>query len=379
MQEAKIAIIHDYMTAFGGAERVLKAIHDIFPYSTVFTSSFDPTAFPEEVSKWDIKTTGIDKLPLFSKLSKHYTFLYPIYFEGFDLSEYDIIISSSTAWSKAVITKPHQLHICYCHTPPRFLYKYSGESAKRDKWYYKPVVSYIDNTLRVWDYISAQRPNYTIANSQTVADRIKKFYKREPDSVIYPPVKTEYDVVLAKEGAHRIENDYFLMVSRLSAYKNVHLVIEAFNRMATPLRIIGTGKEEAKLKKFARMDIAFLGKVSERDLNILYQNCRGLIFPVEDEDFGIAPVEAMAHGKPVLAHRSGGPLEYIEEHKTGLFFDTLSVEGITEAVNKFDAAITANVFDPLYIKQASKRFDEKLFSEQLRSFVFEKWNEFIKR
>ncbi len=373
MQEAKIAIIHDYMTAFGGAERVLKAIHDLFPKAVVFTSSYDPESMPEEFKTWEIRTTGVDKLPLFSSLSKHYTALYPVYFENFDLSEFDIIISSSTAWSKAVITKPHQLHICYCHTPARFLYKYSGESNKRNTWYYKPFVGFIDNILRTWDFASAQRPNFIVANSNTVADRIRKFYRREPDAVIYPPVKTEYDVVLPQEGAHRIENNYFLMVSRLSAYKNVHLVIEAFNRMKTPLRIVGAGKEIEHLKKIARMDIAFLGKVSERELNILYQNSKGLIFPVQDEDFGISPVEAMAHGKPVLSHKSGGPTEYIEEGKTGMFFDDISVEGIINAVDKFDAAITANTYDSGYIKQAAKRFDEKVFAENFRKFVEEKW------
>ncbi|MEK7595620.1 MAG: glycosyltransferase [Patescibacteria group bacterium] len=366
----RVAIIHDYLTEFGGAERTLKTIHDLFPNSTVFTSSYDEKAIPE-FKDWKIITTAAKDLPSFKSLSKQYTFLYPFLFEAFDLKDFDIVISSWSAWSKCVITSHKQLHISYCHTPPRFLYKYSGESQKRNSWYYKPFVAYIDMYLRVWDFFSAKRPDYIIANSQTVAKRIKKFYKIDAP-VINPPVRTTVELVLP-EGASRFDTNYFLIVSRLVPYKNIDVVIEAFNNLSYPLRIVGTGKEEARLKKLAKRDFAFLGKIDERELALMYQNCKGVIFPVKDEDFGIVPIEAMAHGKPVLAHRSGGVLDTIEDGKTGMFFEGDKVEDLIEAIKNFDGAIYGQQFDLNYIKNSAKKYDEAIFRNKFKTFISEKW------
>ncbi len=371
--EPKVAIIHDYLTQNGGAERVLEAIHDIFPDSTVFTTSFDPKFFPESYSKWDIRTTPAENLPFFKALSKQYTFLYPIFFELFDLSEFDIVISSWSAWSKGVITNPKQLHVSYCHTPPRFLYKYKGETSKRSAWYYKPFVAYIDSFLRVWDFASAQNPDYLIANSQNVKKRISKFYRRDAD-VIYPPLKFHREIILP-QVANKFTSNYYLIVSRLAAYKNLDLAIEAFNFLELPLRIVGAGKEGEKLRKMIKGDIALMGRVDDRELTILYQNCKATIFPVSDEDLGISVLESLSHGKPVLAHRSGGVLETIEDGKTGMFFDDLSTKGLIKAIQKFDLSIMGNQFDQTYLKHSVEKFDENNFKKTFYGYIMQKWQE----
>ncbi len=373
MPEPKVAIVNDYLIQNGGAERTLEAIHDIFPNSVVYTSSFEPKFFPESFKRWDIRTTSIQNIPFSNVLMKQYTPLYPVAFEQLKLSEYDIVISSWSAWSKAVLTTPKQLHISYCHTPPRFLYKYVGESSKRDAWYYRPVVPFLDSILRIWDYKSAQRPNYLIANSKNVKERIRKFYRRDSE-IIYPPLKLQKELILPA-GSHKFDRNYYLIVSRLAAYKNIDLAIEAFNYLELPLRIVGSGKEEGNLKKMIRGNIALMGRVDDRELGILYQNCKGMIFPVIDEDFGISPVEALSHGKPVLAHRSGGPLETIEDGKTGMFFEKLTVEGLVEAVQKFDLAILANSFDPACLKASVQKFEESIFKKRFYEFVMQKWEE----
>ncbi|MBI4091145.1 glycosyltransferase [candidate division WWE3 bacterium] len=373
MKEPKIALVHDYLAEYGGAERTLTAIHDVFPNSAVFTSAFEPKNFPDEFKGWDIRVSQAQKLPFLNKLTKHYTFFYPVFFEGFDLSEFDIVISSWSIFSKAVITNPNQIHISYCHTPPRFLYKYRTETNRRNLRIYKPFLSYLDSFLRVWDYFSAQRPNYIIANSKNVQRRIKKFYGLE-SGVLNPPLNLGRPLVLP-QGQANFDTSYFLIVSRLSAYKNIDLAIEAFNYMDLPLRIVGTGKEESRLKKLSKGNIAFLGKVPDRELSVLYQNCKGVINPVSDEDWGIVPLEAMSHGKPVLAHKSGGHLETIEPEKTGLLFENLSVEGLIEAVQKFDTAIRASLFDSNYLKQSVQKYDESIFKTKLRDFVDKKWEE----
>lgn len=375
MNEPRVAIVHDYMNEYGGAGRVLDAMHEVFPEATVFTSLYKKEAFPGS-ENWNIKTSNINKMPLFEKLSKQYTFLYPLVFEAFDLREFDIVISSSSAWSKGVITNPKQLHIGYIHTPPRFLYKFAGESAKRDAWYYKPFVMVIDSFLRIWDFAAAKRPDFLVANSETVKKRIAKFYKRD-STVIYPPVNLAQKLVLPEE-ASKFETGYYLSVGRLSKYKNIDLIIEAFNVLGLPLRIVGTGKEEENLKSIAKGNIAFLGGVPDKDLPLLYENCKGVVFAVEDEDFGIVPVEALSYGKPVLAFRRGGPTEYIEDGKTGMFFDSLDAKSLGDAVLKFDKAVDSGTFDAVYIRNSVQKFGVERFKKEFREFVMSKWNEKIK-
>jgi len=307
MKQPKIAFVHDYLLNYGGAEKVLEALLEMYPESPVYTSMHEPEKLSNAINKQKIICP---ETALFKKFPKYLTFLMPLVFENFDLREYDIIVSDSSAWSKGVITKPEQLHISYIHTPPRFLYKYSVESMKRSAWYFKPFVTVLDSLLRVWDRSAAQRPNYLIANSEEVRSRIKKFYGRDA-LVIYPPV--EIDVKNSGSPAEKNRAPYFLVLSRLAAYKNIDLVIRAFKNISTELWIAGTGREEERLKELAGPNVKFLGKVSESEKHSLIEGCLGVINAVKDEDFGIVPVEAMAHGKPVLAHKSGGHLETVTE------------------------------------------------------------------
>ncbi len=380
----KVALVHDYLTEYGGAERVLEAIHELWPEAPVFTSISAPNvvaelALPLEQAK---QASLLQKMPLASKLAKTFTFFMPLVFESFDLREYDLVISDGTIWSKGVLTTPEQLHIFYCHTPPRFLYGYPGETDRRRLWYLQPILKPLDNWLRVWDFESAQRPDYIIANSKTVAVRIKKFWRRET-TVIYPPAagKTLRVESSKPEGLGKglgkaagflggDGEDYFLVVSRLSRYKNVHLAIEACNKLDLPLVVVGKGREEDRLKRMAGPTVKFYKHLKDSELSKVYKDCKVLIHPVSDEDFGIAPVEAMSFGKPVIALRGGGVEETVVEGKTGVFFDEPTVESLTKTIEQFNN-LTIRSED--CIAQAAK-FSKERFQEQFRSFVEEKWH-----
>lgn len=367
MNSPKVAIVHDYLVQYGGAETTLEYICDIFPSAPIYTSVYNPKDLSEKLKSKHIITPKIG--PLFNILPKHLTFLMPIVFENFDLSKFDIIISSGTAYAKSVLTKPDQLHIAYIHTPPRFLYGYSVESTNRSKWYYKPAVSYIDHYLRIWDYVAAQRPNFIVTNSYNTKKRIKKFYNRDAE-VIYPPIKLENNVINEKDP---LKEAYYFMHGRLSAYKNFDFVISAFNLLDMPLVISGTGSEESKLKKLAGKNVTFLGRTSEKQKNAYFNNCLGFIFPVVEEDFGMVVVEAMSHGKPVLAHRSGGVKEIMRENIDGMFFENLSLDEFISKIKIFDEKIRRNEFNPAEIRKQTLKFDEKNFVGGFKNFVYEKW------
>jgi len=369
MTEPKVALIHDYLVQYGGAEKTLEAIMELFPAAPIYTGVYKPKLLSSQINSRKIICPNNSLLNMFPK---HLTFLMPTVFESFDLREYDIIISDGTAWPKGVLTTPQQLHISYVHTPPRFLYKYSVESSVRNSLIYKPFVSYLDHYLRMWDFSAAQRPDYLLANSQEIRKRIQKFYKRDA-KVIYPPVEIDFPTKFDTD--QNFAEPYYLSVGRLSAYKNLDILVQAFNLLGMHLTIAGTGIEEPKLKKMAKPNIKFLGRVSELEKHQLYANCLGLIFPVVDEDLGIVPIEAMAHGKPVLAHRSGGVLETVQEGFSGMFFDTVTVESLIEKIKEFDTAIRAKKFNPEQIKQTTQNYGKERFKKEFSSFVREKWEE----
>lgn len=366
----KVALIHDYLNQFGGAERTLIEIMNLFPDAPIYTGICDLKKLPPEFKKRKIITPNLNFL--FKKFPKLFTFLMGNRFENFDLSKFDLIISDGTAWAKSVITGNNQLHISYIHTPPRFLYKYSTENTLRQKWFLKPLFAYLDFHLRIWDFAAAQRPDYLICNSQEVKRRIKKFYKREA-TVIYPPVNIS-------EYQSNVREDFYLTTGRLSSYKNFDLVIKCFNELDKKLVIIGTGIEEDNLKKLAKnKNIVFLGKVSDEKLHEYLSKAKGYLFPVKDEDFGIALVEALSHGTPALAHKSGGPLEIIREDIDGLFFEEVTVDSFTKKFIEFDKKITEGFFNSKEIAKNSKKFDVKVFNEDLEKFIKDKWNEFYAR
>ncbi len=370
IKSAKVAIICEYLNQYGGAERTMENILELFPNATLYTGVYDASKMPDTINS---KKIVYPNNSLLLKFPKYFTFLMPLIFENFDLRAYDLIISSGNAWAKSVITKPTQLHISYIHTPPRFLYKYSVESQKRDAWYFKPIVSLIDFILRIWDFSAAQRPDYLLTNSCETQSRIKKFYHRE-SKVIYPPLESMYKEIAKTKTATKNEEKYYLVIGRLSAYKNFDLVIKAFNILRMPLVVAGTGIEENYLKTIANENIKFVGKVSENEKAELFNNCLGVINAVQDEDFGIVPVEAMSYGKPVFAHKSGGHLETIQDGLSGTFFEDLTLDAFINAFKKFDNDVTQNKFDSNKIRKSVKKFEKEIFKKEMWSYILEKFN-----
>lgn len=368
MENPKVAIVHEYLTQYGGGEKTLEEIMDIFPGAPIYTGIYNPARLPEKITKRIIIAPKNSFLGAFPKIL---TFLMPLVFENMDLREYDLIISDGTAWSKGVLTRPDQLHISYIHTPPRFLYRYSVESAKRSKWYLKPFVAPIDHLLRVWDYHAAQRPDYLLVNSAEVQKRVQKYYGRE-SQIIYPPVDVYFQ---GNTDKNNLTSPYYLAVGRLSAYKNFDLLIQAFNLLEMPLIMVGTGIEESRLKKLAKSNITFTGQVSEVEKHKYLENCIALINPVVDEDFGIVPVEAMAHGKPVLAHRSGGTLETVKEGVSGMFFENVNLDHLVQKIKEFDEEIRRGTYNSGEIRRLTLRYDKDKFRQEFELFVNEKWRD----
>ena len=373
MQKINVALIHDYLNQNGGAEKTLEALIELFPKAPVFTSTYAQEIFPH-LSKTKIVTPKLEGLlRVLPIVSKYFTFLIPIIFEEFDLSHYDIIISDSSAYAKGVITNANQLHISYIHTPPRFMYKYSVESVVRNKWYYKPVVIFVDHYLRLWDYIAAQRADVTACNSNEIKRRVKKFYKINAE-VIYPPVELPN---LKEELASKNEilnENYFLIAGRLEIYKNFDKVIKAFNLLPDlNLVVIGTGKQEKYLKSIASKNITFAGRVSDKEKHNYMHNCLGLINAVQDEDFGIVPIEVQGHGRPVLAHRSAGHLETIAEDVTGVYFDNLESEDLRKKIMEFNTMIKDDKFDPETIRLKAQKFSKATFKTTFKKFVEKEW------
>ncbi len=386
----KVALVHDYLNQYGGAERVIEAIHEIFPYAHVYTSLHDPTKLPLRMRNWDIRPFKLPKLPL-AHFLKYYTAFYPLLFENLDLRNYDLVISSTAFFAKGVLVKPGATHISYIHTPPRFLYHYRAETGKRELFFYRPILALLDNFFRIWDYRAAQRPDFLVVNSKEVARRVRKFYGRDA-TVLSPPVELPKQATAIRE--QRSENRdqrteksdsgslntghwslvpdhfYYLVVSRLLAYKRIDLAIEAANRLKVPLKIAGTGKEEKRLRRLAtpksggRRVVKFLGFVSDDKLSELYSNCQAVVFPT-DEDFGIVPVEAMYFGKPVLAFAKGGALETVVAGKTGEFFREETVDSLAATWESFDPS----KYKPADCIAQAEKFSKDRFQREFRAFV----------
>lgn len=371
----KTAIVVDYLNQYGGAERVLEAMLGVLPEADVFTSVFEPDRFPfgSPIRLAPVKAALANPFSLTGRLAKYLTGLYPRVFESFDLSGYELVISSGTIWAKGIKTRSDQLHLFYCHTPPRFLYGYLSETSRRNVGYYRPLVAVLDHVLRLWDFEAAQRPNYLAANSENVRRRIKKFYRRD-STVIYPPVELRTQNL---ELRTQKQGDYFLIVSRLSAYKNIDVAVQAFNELKMNLKVVGIGREEANLRKIAGPTIEFLGFVSDAALAGLYANCRAFVYTTADEDFGLTPLEANSFGKPVIAFRSGGVTETMVEGETALFFNNLSAASLTAAVGEFEGR-PGDFWSAEVLRRNAARFSKRRFQEEFRLWVEAKVNGFFR-
>lgn len=363
----KVALVHDWLPFMGGAERVLTNFLELYPGAPIYTTICNKSRLDLPLKEADIITSNLQKE---GKEIENHRKLFPFMptaMESFDLNEYDIVLSSSSSVAKGVITKPDTMHICYCHSPMRygweFSHEYAGKMAGKGGIKSK-ILSYFLTGIRLWDNASSDRVDYFIANSENVARRIWKHYRRE-SVVIHPPVRCNLFNI------SDIDEDYFLIVSRLQEYKKIDLAIEAFNELGLPLVIIGDGPERKRLEEMANKNIKFLGRESDQVIKRYYSRCRAFIFPGE-EDFGITPLEAMASGRPVIAYGKGGALETVLEAKTGIFFEEQTVSSLINAIKKFEEIN----FDKNIIRKHAERFDESVFKFKVEKFINEKYVEF---
>jgi len=365
----KIALVHDYLYTYGGAERVLEALCEIWPQAPIYTAWVDWRWLKKEKPEWQswkIIPSWFDKIPFKNFFCSPLRFLAPKIWSSFDFSEFDIVISSS-AWymSKGVsLAKKDKkpLHICYCHTPPRYLYGYPTALNFKRFWWGRLYANIINPFMRYYDFKSSQAIDFFICNSKEVQKRIAKFYRREA-KVIYPPILTSQN----QSPSTIKKEDYFLMVNRLVQHKNVALAIKTCKKLKLKLKISGTGPEEKNLKKLAGKSdfIEFLGYVNDEKLKELYINCKAVLYLAQEEDFGITPVEAMAFGKPVIALRSGGVVESVIDKKTGLFINELKVKELEKTIRKLEKT-TIKAKDCL---NQAKKFSKERFKRQIRGFV----------
>jgi glycosyltransferase involved in cell wall biosynthesis len=364
----RIALVHDYLVQCGGAEKVLECFCEIFPYAPIYTIVYDKNLMHGMFDNKNIRTSYLQKIPFAPTRHRIFPPLMPMAIEQFDFSDYDIVLSDSSAYSKGIITNPETLHICYMHTPMRYAWddchKYTTD------FYFptfiKKIVPFFMNYIRVWDRVSANRPDKIIANSNFIARRIKKYYKRD-SLVINPPITLDNFYINEKT------EDYFLMVGRLMAYKRFDIAIEAFNELKLPLKILGHGPEIKRLKKIAGPTIEFLGRVDDKELSHCFSSCKAFIFPQED-DFGIVAIEAMASGRPLIAYRGGDIPEHIEEGKTGIFFENQTREDIIEAIRRFKASD----YDSSYIRNKALKFDKKKFKNKIKDYVEKELRQHLK-
>ncbi len=360
--QLKVALVHDYLNQYGGAERVLEELHTLFPSAPVYTSMYWPEKMSATIRGLDIRTSFMQRLPLVTRNHQPFLLLYPLAFESFDLSGYDVVISNSSAFCKGVITPPDTLHVSYCLTPMRWVWNYHAYvERERLGTAARLVLPAAISQLRSWDVATAQNVDRFLAISRTVAARIRKYYRRDA-KVIYPPVNC--DAFALTSGR---EEDYYLIVSRLIPYKRIDLAVDAFTRLGIRLKIVGSGgRDLAALRGRAGRNVEFVGRVSDAELKQLYARCRALVFPGE-EDFGIAPLEANASGRPVIAYAGGGALDTVVDGRTGVLFEEQQVECLIEAIRRAEAT----AWDSDELRAHAKGFDSQVFRDQMRQFVSE--------
>lgn len=354
----KLAIVHDYLNQYGGAERVLEAVHEIWPEAKVHTLFHDFKKLAK-FKTWKVTPTFAQRLPFLKTHYEKYFPLFPTAIEQLDLTEFDVVVSISSAWAKGVITLPHTLHICYLLNPMRFAWEEYYSRVERIPRMLRVPFRILMNYIRIWDVVSSQRVDSFITLSSTVRKRALKYYNRD-SVIIYPPCDTSFFT----PNPNLKVQDFFLIISRLKPYKRIELAIKAFNEMGLPLLIIGEGEERGYLEKIARPNVQFLGRISDEETRSYFQRTQALIFPTL-EDFGIVPVEAQACGTPVIAFKEGGALETVIEGKTGTFFFPQTKEALIEKIKSFDRS----KFNPETLRNHALKFDKEVFKRQIKDFV----------
>lgn len=361
----RVAIIHYWLVNWRGGEKVLEEILGIYPEADIYTHVYDEELTEFRLKGKNIHKTFINRLPKAKKYYQKYLPLMPIALEQLDLRDYDLVISSESGPAKGVITGPDALHICYCHSPMRYVWDmypdYIASSGRITRWFMRPLIHY----LKIWDRLSADRVDYFIANSNFVAKRINKYYRRDAE-IIYPPVDID-DFKLIEE-----KSDFYLVLGQLTPYKRADLVVEAFLGNEKKLVVIGDGEQYEELKTKENENITILGRTSWEECKRYLSNAKALIFPGV-EDFGMVPVEAMACGTPVLAYAKGGALETVVEGCSGLFFSEQTIGSLNVCITKFEAEI--DTFSAVKIRIQSERFTKEIFSKNISSFINRKFAE----
>jgi glycosyltransferase involved in cell wall biosynthesis len=368
----KIALVHDWLTGMRGGEKVLEALCEIYPDADIYTLFYIKDNISPIIKNHRIYTSFIGNLPLANTKYRYYLPLMPLAVERFNLKEYDLIISSSHCVAKGAIPSKQSVHICYCFTPMRYIWDMYDMYFKRKEsdFFAKTLMPVFLPYLKKWDIRSCQRVDYFIADSKNVQEKIKKFYNRDSE-VIYPPVNAENFTISDNIG------DFYLVAGAFAPYKRLNLAIEAFNILGYPLKVVGCGQEEKKIKSIAKRNIEFLGWQTDEILRSYYSRCKALIFPGE-EDFGIVPLEAMAAGRPVIAYGKGGALETVVpidntrngEYGSGILFYEDTPASLAEAIQKFEKL--QDKINPLKIREHVSRFTKDIFKAKIKKFVFDK-------
>lgn len=358
----RVALIHYWLTSMRGGEKVLEALLELFPQADIFTHVLVPEKISPAILKHRITTSFIHKLPFAGRHYQKYLPLMPLALEQFDLRDYDLVISSESGPAKGVITRADTPHICYCHSPMRYLWDFYQDYLEEAGPLLRPFWRYCSHRLRQWDVLSSFRVDHFIANSQTVAGRIAKHYRR--DAVVIPP---PVDVERFAPGDEAGEpEDWYLFVGQLNAYKRAELAIEACSKLNRRLLVIGEGPERGRLEKIAGPTITFPGRLSTPEVIAHMQKCRALLFPGE-EDFGIVPVESLAAGRPVIAYGKGGATESIRHGHTGILFPTQDVSSLCEGIELLESGRFS--FNPQTLQQDAQRFSKKAFQQSFLSFL----------
>ncbi len=370
----KLALAHDWLNQMGGAENVLEELVAMFPGAPVFTTIYGPAQMPAAYRQWDIRVSWLNRAPAVQRRHQPYLPLYPAAVRSLNMTGFDVILSNKSGFIHGLKHSARQLHICYCLAPTRYVWNY-GEYARREgfgRWL-GTLIGPVINRLRQWDYRAAQPTppvggqgvDHFIAISKDIQQRIKTYYNRE-SVIIYPPVNTD-----RFQPVENPAGDYYLVVSRLIPYKRIDLAVQAFSRLNKRLIVVGDGRDREQLEALAGPSVQFKGRLPWNEVVALMANCRAFLFP-GFEDFGIAPVEAQAAGRPVIALAKGGALDTVLDGETGLFFREQSVEALIDTITQFERLS----FDSAAARANAERFSAGRFRRELGQFVAEKWGEF---
>ncbi len=365
----KIALVHDHFLEFGGAERVAVALHDIFPDADFYTAAYNKSVTDRYIpgfNKWKVHTSWVSKIPFYKKLYSPLRFLAPFIWESFDFSKYDLVISSS-GWfmSKGIKTKKPTIHISYVHHPPGYLYGYQTAVEWQKYWPVKVYALLINHFLRMWDYSSSARPDVILANSHETAGRIQKFYRRE-STVVYPPVQIPDNVPTYTAQ----KEEYFVTTSRLAFKKHVDVLIKATNKKKFTLKVIGTGRDEEYLKSIAGDTVEFVGYLPDNEFDSVISGAKAFLNAAQEEEFGIAPVEAMGRGVPVIAYSSGGLKETVHNGKNGYLFEELSEDSLITAINKLERLSDKDYSEMRRnARKEAEKYSEEIFKKKIQDIV----------